>query len=98
MIVRERSTDRLTDLKTTIVSQKLNLGRRKRIVLGQLQNTVIESTLKLFLQIVKTEIEVVQFSRNHQHRSNRLLRYRLSLFHNPSLGYSFIHLQHLSKL
>lgn len=95
MVVGEGSTDGLADLKAAVVGQKLDLGRRKGIVFGQLEHSVIEASLELFLQIVEAEMEVVQLSRHHHHRGDGLLLNGLRLFHNPGLGYSFIHLPYV---
>lgn len=64
MIVSKGSAYSLTHFKASVLSQKFDFGRRKRVVLWKLKHAMIETSREIFLKIkqAKMEIEIVDSS------------------------------------
>ena len=57
VVVREGGADGLADLEPAIIGKEADLGRREGIILGHLQQTVIETVPEIFIQVVEDKME-----------------------------------------
>lgn len=56
MVVSKGGTDVFVDLKASIFCEKGDFGRRERVVLWELQYSVIEASCKIFFKSKKAEV------------------------------------------
>lgn len=57
VVVREGGADGLADLEPAIIGKEADLGRRERVILWQLQQSVIEPIPEIFIQVVEDKME-----------------------------------------
>lgn len=57
VVVSEGGADGLADLEPAIVGKEADLRRRERVILGQLQQSVIETIPEIFIQVVEDKME-----------------------------------------
>ena len=91
MIVREGGADGLADLEPAIVGKKADLGWREGIILGQFQQTVIETISKIFIQVVEDKVENQVTVPMQQNRRNGLFLDGLKLLLYTYISYSLVH-------
>lgn len=58
MIVSEGSADSLTHFKPPVLSEKLDLGGRKRIVFRKFEHAMVETFSEIFFKTEQTKMEV----------------------------------------
>ena len=58
MVVGKSCADGLADFKAAIVGEEANFGRRKRVILWKFEDSVIESLLILFFEIVEAKVKI----------------------------------------
>lgn len=60
VVVGEGGADGLVDFKAAVVGEELDFGWGEGVVVGQLEQAVVKTTLELFLEVIEAEVEVVK--------------------------------------
>lgn len=96
VVVGEGGADGLANLEASVVGQEAYFGGREGVVLGEVEYTVVEALLILFLEPVETEVEGEVVFAMDQHAGDGFLLDALHLLVDAHVGDLLAHLSYIS--